>query len=83
MYCHGQEGSVTYKDVRLSDWALTQCPDVYLGHPIPGGYKYGGLALQVGRVSNETVIYGLSSLGLGPQSDSSGKAQKLLSAVQH
>jgi hypothetical protein len=30
----------------------TQCPGVYLGHPVPGGYKYGVLALQVGGVSN-------------------------------
>jgi hypothetical protein len=28
------------------------------GHPVPGGYKYGNLALQVGGVSNETVKYG-------------------------
>jgi hypothetical protein len=27
-------------------------------HSAPGGYKYGDLALQVGVVSNETVIYG-------------------------
>jgi hypothetical protein len=26
-----------------------------LGHPVPGGYKYGNLALQVGGVSDETV----------------------------
>jgi hypothetical protein len=26
-------------------------PGVYLGHPVPGGYKYGDLALQVGEVS--------------------------------
>jgi hypothetical protein len=25
---------------------------VHLGHPVPGGYKYGDLALQVGGVSN-------------------------------
>jgi hypothetical protein len=25
---------------------------VYLGHPLPGGYKYGDLALQVGVVLN-------------------------------
>jgi hypothetical protein len=28
----------------------TQYPRVYLGHPVPGGYKYGDLALQVGRI---------------------------------
>jgi hypothetical protein len=26
-----------------------------MGHPVPGGYKYGDLALQVGGVSDETV----------------------------
>jgi hypothetical protein len=36
-----------------------------LGHPLPGGYKYGDLALQVGGVSDETVkyIYGDGSCG--------------------
>jgi hypothetical protein len=29
-----------------------------LGHPGPGGYEYGNLALQVGRVPDETVKYG-------------------------
>jgi hypothetical protein len=36
----------------------TQCPGVELGHPVPGGYKYGNLDLQVGGVSDETVKYG-------------------------
>jgi hypothetical protein len=27
--------------------------------PVPGGYKYGNLALQVGGASDETVKYGL------------------------
>jgi hypothetical protein len=27
-------------------------------NPVPGGYKYGNLALQVGGVSDETVKYG-------------------------
>jgi hypothetical protein len=31
---------------------------VKLGHPVPGGYKYGNLALQIGRVSDETAKYG-------------------------
>jgi hypothetical protein len=30
-------------------------PGVKQGHPVPGGYKYRDLALQVGEVSNETV----------------------------
>jgi hypothetical protein len=28
------------------------------GHPVPGGYKYGNMALQVRGVSDETVKYG-------------------------
>jgi hypothetical protein len=28
-----------------------------VGHPVPGGYKYENLALQVGGVSDETVKY--------------------------
>jgi hypothetical protein len=44
-------------------------------YDVPDGYKYGDLALQVGGVSvNETV----SSAGLRPKSDCSGKAQKQL-----
>jgi hypothetical protein len=34
-----------------------------LYHPIPGGYKYGNLALQVGGVSDETVKYGRELCG--------------------
>jgi hypothetical protein len=35
---------------------------VYLGHPIPVGYKFGDLALQVGGVSRiGTIKYGLES----------------------
>jgi hypothetical protein len=29
-----------------------QCLGVKLGHPVPGGYKYGDLALKVEGVSN-------------------------------
>jgi hypothetical protein len=35
----------------------TQCSGVYLGHPVPGGYKYGVLALQVGGVSDESNFW--------------------------
>jgi hypothetical protein len=45
---------------------------------VPGGYKYGDLAFQVGGASKETVKYVLSSAGLGPQSDCSGNDQKKL-----
>jgi hypothetical protein len=30
----------------------TQCLGLQLCYPLPGGYKYGDLALQVGGVSN-------------------------------
>jgi hypothetical protein len=43
-----------------------------------GDINMGTWHLQVGGVSNETVKYGLSSAGLGPQSDCSGKVQKQL-----
>jgi hypothetical protein len=50
--------------VLRGDGRGTQCAGVYLGHPVPGGYKYGDLALQVGEVSRtETIKYGLQSRG--------------------
>jgi hypothetical protein len=30
-----------------------------LGHPVPGGYEYRNLALQVGGVLYDSVKYGL------------------------
>jgi hypothetical protein len=36
----------------VGDEKGTQCLAVQPGHPVPGGYKYGDLALQVVRVSN-------------------------------
>jgi hypothetical protein len=30
----------------------TQCLGVKLDHPVPGGYKYENLALQIGGISN-------------------------------
>jgi hypothetical protein len=42
----------------------TQCLEVEPGHPVPGGYKYGDLALKVwGSVESETVQYGHESRG--------------------
>jgi hypothetical protein len=32
-----------------------------MGHPIPGGYKYRNMVLQVVGVSDETVIYSYGS----------------------
>jgi hypothetical protein len=46
--------------VTRGDGKGTQSPGVYLGHPVTGGYKYGGLDLQVGGCSRiGTVKYGL------------------------
>jgi hypothetical protein len=43
----------------------TQCPGIQLGHPVPVGYKYRDLALQVGRVLKiRTIKYGLESRGI-------------------
>jgi hypothetical protein len=49
-----------------------------MGHPVPEGYKYGDLALQVGGVSNKAVKYGLISAGFFPECNCSGKAEKQL-----
>jgi hypothetical protein len=38
-----------------------------LGHPVPGGYKYRDLALQVGGVSDETVKYDREFCGTSTQ----------------
>jgi hypothetical protein len=44
------------------------CPGVYLGHPVPEGYKYGDLALQIEGVSKfETIKFGLESRGTQTQ----------------
>jgi hypothetical protein len=40
---------------------------VQISHPVPGGYKYGNLALQVGGVSDETVNYGSEFCGTSTQ----------------
>jgi hypothetical protein len=39
--------------------------DFGLGHPVPGGYKYGNLALKIGRVSDERVKYGYGFCATG------------------
>jgi hypothetical protein len=40
------------------------CPWVYLGHPVPEGYQYGDLGVQVGGVSRiATIKYGLEYRG--------------------
>jgi hypothetical protein len=36
-----------------------------LGHPVPGGYIYGDLALQVGSLESETIKFGHESSGIG------------------
>jgi hypothetical protein len=34
----------------------TQCPGVYLGNPVPGGYKYGDWPSRFGEVSRIGTI---------------------------
>jgi hypothetical protein len=43
----------TYYSAEKSQW-----PGVKLSYPVPWGYKYWGLALQVRGVSDETQKYG-------------------------
>jgi hypothetical protein len=38
-----------------------------MGQPVPGGYKYGDLALQIGGFSSETVKYGREFCGISTQ----------------
>jgi hypothetical protein len=45
-------GSTVALRVVGGDVKGTQSLGAYLGHPVPGGYKYGDLALHVGGVSN-------------------------------
>jgi hypothetical protein len=59
----GEFSTVALRVVR-GDKKGTQCPGVYLGYPVPGGYKYGDLALYVGGVSNETIKYGSEFCGI-------------------
>jgi hypothetical protein len=52
----------------------TQCLGVLLGHPVPGGYKYGDLALQVGGVSNLRQKNTLTTAaGLVPPNECAGE----------
>jgi hypothetical protein len=45
-----------------------KCPHLYLlSFTVPGGYKYGNLALQVGGVSDETVTFGREFCGTSTQ----------------
>jgi hypothetical protein len=48
----GFDTSTTALRVLEADEKGTQCLGVQRGQPVPGGYKYGDLALQVGEVSN-------------------------------
>jgi hypothetical protein len=60
-----------------------QCPWLQLGHPVPGGYKYGDLALQVGGVSNETVKYGLEFCGPSTQESLLWQGQQAILQVNY
>jgi hypothetical protein len=60
----GRKLTSTSTSVVRGDGKGTQCPGVYLSYPVPGGYKYGDLALQVGGVSRiGTIKYDLESRG--------------------
>jgi hypothetical protein len=48
----GSNTSIVALRVVGGDEEGTQCLGVKLGHPVPGGYKYGDLSLQIGGVSN-------------------------------
>jgi hypothetical protein len=50
-----------------------------VGHIVPGEYKYGNLALQVGGVSDETVKYGYGER-LAPLSDYTANCKPVLSS---
>jgi hypothetical protein len=62
--CEGEIISTVALRVVRGDRKGTQCPGAYLGHPVPGGYKYRDLALQVGGVLRiGTIKYCLESRG--------------------
>jgi hypothetical protein len=62
---HVEAGSdISTVGVVGGDEKETQCLGIKLGHPVPGGYKYGDLALQVGgSMEHEAVKYGHESQG--------------------
>jgi hypothetical protein len=50
-----------------------------VGHPVPRGYKYGDLALQLGAVSNlidKNIVMSLARLG--PENNCAGEGQQQL-----
>jgi hypothetical protein len=44
--CNGDQLPTVALRIVRGDGKGTQCPGVYLDHLVPGGYKYGDLALQ-------------------------------------
>jgi hypothetical protein len=42
----------------------TQCLGVYSDHSVPGGYKYGDLALQVGGISHLRELHSMPNIHL-------------------
>jgi hypothetical protein len=45
----GQNTSTVALRVVRGDKKGTQCPGVYLDHPVPGGYKYGTWPSRLGK----------------------------------
>jgi hypothetical protein len=58
----GSNTSTIAPRVVRGDEKGTQCLGVQLGHPVPGGYKYGDLARQTGgSLETETAKYSRDS----------------------
>jgi hypothetical protein len=63
----------------LTQEEATQCLGVLPGHPVPGRYKYGDLALQVGGLSNlRQKDVGMCPAGIRPENDCAGETHKQL-----
>jgi hypothetical protein len=51
----GSNTSTVALRVVKGDGKGIQCLGLQPGHPVPGGYKYGGLPLKVGGVSMKAI----------------------------
>jgi hypothetical protein len=58
---------------------VTQYLGLQPGHPVPGGYKYGDLAIQVwGSLESEIENIVISPAGLGAENDCVDESQQQL-----
>jgi hypothetical protein len=60
-------GCICHTTFKVTSHSFSQYPANQLSHPVPGGYKYRDLALQVGGVSDETMKYGGEFCGTSTQ----------------